>query len=196
MPGFAGQALALNMIVENLVLIPLILILAERGRREGGTRAFGIAQRVLANPLVVALAAGLVVALTPLAVPHALDQAIELVARSSSAVSLVVIGGVLAGSRPAAQAGRVAAVVTGKLILHPVAVGIAFLALGYASADVDPALVAAGVLLAAMPTMTVYPILAAQYGQGAPAAVAMLVMIISAFFTLGTLLWMLGLLPG
>jgi hypothetical protein len=68
--------------------------------------------------------------------------------------------------------------------------------LGFAGADVDPALVTAGVLRAAMPTITVYPMIAAQYGQGVPAAVAMLVMTISAFFTLGTLLWMPGLLPG
>jgi malonate transporter and related proteins len=195
-PAVADRALALNMIVENLVLIPLILILAERGREEEGPRASRIAGRVLTNPLVLALAAGIVVALTPLALPQAFDQAIELLARSSAAVSLVVIGGALAGTPPATQAVRVAAVVAGKLVLHPLAVGGAFLALGLAGVAVDPDLVAAGVLLAAMPTMAIYPILAAQYGQGAPAAVAMLMMTIIAFFTLGVLLWSLGLLPG
>jgi malonate transporter and related proteins len=196
MPAVADNALALNMIIENLVLIPLILILAERGRGDGEARASGIARRVLTNPLVLALAAGIVVAITPLAAPQAFDQAIELVARSSAAVSLVVIGGALAGLRPTAQGRRVLAVVAGKLVLHPLAVCAMFLALSFAGAAVDPALVAAGVLLAAMPTMTIYPILAAQYGEGAPAAVAMLVMTISAFFTLGALLWLLGLLPG
>jgi hypothetical protein len=56
-------------------------------------------------------------------------------------------------------------------------------------------MMAAGVLAAAMPAMGVYPILAAQYGQGAPAAVAMLAMTVAAFFTIGALLWLLGLVP-
>ena len=56
-------------------------------------------------------------------------------------------------------------------MLHPLAVGAGFAALGLAGVAVDPAMVAAGVLMAAMPAMGVYPILAGQYGQGAPAAV-------------------------
>ena len=55
-----------------------------------------------------------------------------------------------------------------------------------------PGLAAAGILLAAMPAMGVYPILAAQYGEGPPAAVAMLAMTLLSFFTLGALLWILG----
>ena len=194
MPAVADSALAQNMIVENLVIIPLILVLAERGR-SGGTGLFGPLRRAATNPIVLALAAGLIVALTPLAVPAAIGQAIELVARSSAAVSLVVIGGTLVGVPRAGQRGRIAAVVAGKLVLHPLAVGACFVALGLAGVAVDPVMAAAGVLMAAMPAMGVYPILAGQYGQGAPAAAAMLAMTVAAFFTIGGLLLLLGLVP-
>jgi predicted permease len=194
MPAVADSALAHNMIAENLVMIPLVLILAERSR----AGMLGTFRRVAANPIVLSLVAGLVVTMMRLDVPQAIDQAVELVARSSSAVSLVVIGGALVGVPRAAQRGRVAAVVAGKLVLHPLAVAVGFLALGLAGAAVDPTMAAAGVLIAATPAMGIYPILAAQYGQGAPAAVAMLAMLamtVGAFFTLGGLLWMLGLSP-
>ena len=55
MPAVADSALALNMIVENLVMIPLILVLAERGR-SGGTGLFGPLRRAATNPIVLALA--------------------------------------------------------------------------------------------------------------------------------------------
>lgn len=192
LPAVADGALALNMIVENLVLIPLVLILAESSRGGGLAGVGQTARRVATNPIVMSLIVGLAVALTPVTVPGAISQAIDLVARSSAAVSLIVIGGSLVGVPRQTTAGRAAAVVAGKLLLHPLAVAAAFALLGVAGVAVDPTMAAAGVLLAAMPAMGVYPILAAQYGQGAPAAVAMLAMIVAAFFTIGGLLWMMG----
>lgn len=190
LPAVADGALALNMIVENLVMIPLVLILAESSRGRGLAGVAQTVRRVVTNPIVLSLVAGLVVALTPMTVPGSIAQAIELVARSSAAVSLIVIGGSLVGVPRTTTAGRVTAVVAGKLVLHPLAV-----AAGFAVLAVDPTIAAAGVLLAAMPAMGVYPILAGQYGQGAPAAVAMLAMTVAAFFTIGGLLWLLGLVP-
>jgi malonate transporter len=47
--------------------------------------------------------------------------------------------------------------------------------------------------MAAMPAMSIYPILARQYGQGEVAAAAMLTMTVLAFATVNALLWLLGL---
>ena len=191
MPAVADAALALNMIVENLVMIPLILILAERGRAEGP--ALGrILRRLATNPIILGLVAGLAVALSPLSVPPVLAQAVNLLALSSAAVSLVVIGGNLVGLPRAAVSGGIATVVASKLLLHPMAVAGAFALFGALGFDLDDDLVAAGVLLAAMPAMGVYPIIAAQYGEGPPAAVAKLAMTALSVFTLGAFLWALG----
>jgi len=66
-----------------------------------------------------------------------------------------------------------------------------------AAAGIGPAtadLAAAGILLAATPAMSIYPILARSYGAGDSAAVAMLTMTVAAFFTVSGLIWLLG--PG
>ena len=125
MPALADRALALNMIVENLVMIPLVLILAEGSRPR--RRARRTARRVATNPIVLALAAGLAVALTPrrgAGGARAGDRPRGPVER----------GGVAGGDRRharrgAAGAGRAAgsaAVVAGKLLLHPLAVAGGF----------------------------------------------------------------------
>lgn len=190
LPTVADAALALNMIVENLVMIPLILILAERGRAEG--LALGrILRRLSTNPIILGLVAGLAMAFSPFSVPTVLAQGVNLLAMSSAAVSLIVIGGNLVDLPRTAVSGGVAAVVAGKLLAHPLAVAGAFTLFGALGFSLDGELVAAGILLAAMPAMGVYPILAAQYGEGPPAAVAMLAMTVLSFFTLGAFLWTL-----
>ncbi len=190
MPAVADRALAMNVTVENLFILPLILFLAEAGTGGSTARTLG---RVARSPILIGLVAGLVVALTGVALPTTVDRAIEIVARSSTAVSLLVIGGTLVGVPRATRAGGIALVVAGKLLLHPLAVAAAFALIAFAGFTVDPALARAGVLMAAMPAMGVYPVLAAQYGQGPTAAVAMLVMTLLSFFTVGGLLWALGL---
>lgn len=198
LPAVADRALALNMIVENLVMIPLALVLAERaaGARAGGGTAWRTARRVAGNPIVLALVVGLVVALLSLPVPGWIAQALDLVARSSAAVSLVVIGGTLVDVPRGGGGGQVAAVVAGKLLVHPLAVAAGFAGLSAIGVPVDPVMASAGVLMAAMPVMGVYPILAAQYGQGPAAAVVMLATTVGGFFTIGALLWLLGLASG
>jgi malonate transporter and related proteins len=189
MPAVAERSLALNMIVENLVLIPLVLVLAE-----GASGAQGVGRtlgRVVTNPIVIALLAGLTVAMLGLPIPQALVQAVDLIARSSAAVSLVVIGGTLVDVPRSGLGGRVAAVATGKLVLHPLAVAGCFALLSSAGVAVDPVMASAGVLMAAMPVMGVYPILAAQYGQGASAAMVMLATTLGGFFTVGGVLLLL-----
>jgi len=60
LPDIAAKALAMNMIVENLVMIPLILVLAERATNDGLIArqvARKIARRLMTNPIILALAA-------------------------------------------------------------------------------------------------------------------------------------------
>jgi predicted permease len=191
LPAVADQALALNMIVENMILIPLTLILAEASR---GGAAFGRTLRgVATNPLMLALATGLALTLLGIVVPPVLGQAIDLVARSSAAISLVVIGGALVDVPRAARSLRVIWVAAGKLLIQPAAVGAAFAILWALGVALDPVMVRAGVLMSAMPVMGVYPILAAQYDQGAQAAVVMLATTVGGFLTIAALLLVLGL---
>lgn len=196
LPPVAATAFALNMIVENLVMIPLVLILAERaesGAVQGGALFRQIAGRVIRNPIVIALFAALAVSLTGVALPDVIAKPIELIGASSAAMSLIVIGGTLAGLRLRAIDARVIPVAVGKLLLHPLAVWLGLLTVGVAGVAVaDERLAHAAILMAAMPPMGIYPILAQRYGEENAAALAMLVMTALSFFTISVVLWLLG----
>jgi len=87
----AAVSLALNMMVENLVVIPLLLVLAERGLGHGGHGREVLVRTVrqlATNPLIVALAAGLLVALLRWELPAPLLRSINLFAAASAGLSL------------------------------------------------------------------------------------------------------------
>jgi malonate transporter len=195
----AGVALALNVIVENVIIIPLLFALAERGRGQGGSWYRQIGQslaRLAGNPIIIAVVAGLVVSLLQWKLPAPVERTVSLFAMASSALSLFFIGGALVGLPIRGLARRALPITAGKLILHPLAVLVAVLALPVLGLPaLDPALRMAAVLMAAMPMMSIYPILAQAYGQEDFAATALLLTTAASFFTLSATLWLLQHIP-
>jgi hypothetical protein len=191
----AGVVLALNMMVENLVLIPLLLALAERGKGAPGhwlQQAAKSIARLAANPLIVAIVAGIAVSAMEWRLPAPVARVVDLFALSSSAVSLFAIGGMLVGLPSRHMGTVVVAIAAGKLLLHPLAVLLAVHAVPYLGLPaLDPSLRWAVVLSAAMPMIGIYPIIAQRYGQEDVGAAAMLVTTAASFFTLSALLWMM-----
>jgi malonate transporter len=147
--------------------------------------------RTARNPIVVAVAAGLAVSLLRLDLPAVLMRTMDLFAMASSGVSLLVIGGTLAGLHIGPLALRAAPIVAAKLAGHPLAVwaAIALLPL-FGLPGLDPALATAAVLLAAMPMLSIYPILAQAYGEEDLSATVLLLATVASFFTLSALLWL------
>tara|TARA_R110002020_G_scaffold110627_14_gene255535 strand:+ start:2807 stop:3763 length:957 start_codon:yes stop_codon:yes gene_type:complete len=193
LPSIAGVALALNMMVENIVLIPLLLAIAEAGRdgpTSAGRMIAGVLRGLSRNPIIIGLVAGLVASLTGLALPAPLMKPIDMLAASSAAVSLLVIGGTLAGVPLRGLSGEIAPIVAGKLLAHPLAVFAATAVLPFAGlAPLSRELQAAAVILAAVPMMGIYPILAQRFGRERTSVVAMLVATVLSFFTLSFVLW-------
>lgn len=194
LPPVAGVALALNMIVENVLLIPLLLALAERGRGESGQwhRVLGQSlARLASNPLIAGLVAGLAVSLMGWQLPEPLARTVNLFAVSSGALSLFVIGGTLVGLSMRGMGHRIAPIALGKLIIHPLAVLLAILALPLLGLPaMEPSLRMAAVLMAAMPMMSIYPILAQRYGLEGVSAAALLVTTVASFFSLSGFVWL------
>ncbi|MFV0386315.1 AEC family transporter [Paracoccus sp. (in: a-proteobacteria)] len=192
LPEVAATALAMGMIVENLVMIPLILALAERARsNEAAPRrlAIQIARRLTRNPVVISLALGILVSVSGVTLPTVIARPVEILASASAAVSLAVIGGTLAALPLRSLNPQVMVVVAGKLLLHPllVALGLVLMsALGWGVGD--PQLAAAAVIMASVPVMAIYPILAQGVGEERNAALAMLVMTALSFFTISATL--------
>lgn len=191
LPDVAGVVLGLNVLVENLVLVPLVLALAERGRGTGsGIRAIGRAlSRTLANPVVVAIAAGLVVSLAELPVPAALETAIGLFAGASGGVALFFVGGLLVGLPVGHLMRKVGLLAAGKLLVQPLVVFAALSALVAAGMPALPPDLRAGLLItAALPMFSVYPVYASRHGHGQLASAALLGTTVLSFATLNVLL--------
>jgi malonate transporter and related proteins len=182
----AAATLAKCMIVENLLIIPAALILAELGRGGEGhplRAATAVAGRLARNPLLVAIAAGIALAALDAALPTWIERSVELLGRTSAPAALFVVGGTLA-ALPGGGLGDTFWVVLGKLILHPLAVlGLMLLMPGG-----DPMRLAAALVFASVPMITIYPIIGGQFGQARPCAAALFAATLCAAFTLPLML--------
>lgn len=190
-PSVAGPAWALNMVIEVVFVTPLLLLLAERASGGAGARAAAQAlARLLATPMFLALPAALLASGLGLKPPAPLAVAIDMMANIAIGLSLFVIGGSLAGVDLRGAAGRIGAVTFAKLALHPLFVAIAFLiAPRLGLPEMERPLMAAGIAMAAMPSMSIYPVLAARYGEGESAAAVMFATTVLSFPTITVLLW-------
>ncbi len=192
-PGAAAVALAMCLVIENALMIPLALAVAD-GEGAGGGRWHRVMGRSLAglgrNPIILAMLAGIGVSLLGLPISDVLARTVNMLALSSTAVSLFVIGGTLVGLQTKGMRRDVSAVSLGKLLLHPLAVGLAVWALPPA----DSSLRAAAVVFAGAPMLSIYPIVAQKYGLEGFCAAALLLTTVLSFVTISALLWLLG--PG
>lgn len=185
----ASVALALAMVVENLLIIPLALTLAESGaRRAGRGVARDVAVRLATNPLLPGILAGALVSLSGLHLPDALARPVDLLANASTALSLFAVGGGLVGLRPTGVVGSAARVALGKLVGHPLAV----LAALWLAPGLDAHLKQAILILAGAPMLGVYPLLARRFGEEETASAALLLATAGSFVTLTGLLALTG----
>ncbi len=187
----AGVALALNMVVENLLLIPLLLAVADSDGGAPGQWRQALQQTLfglLKNPLIIGIVAGFLFSWSGVQIPTPVSRTITLFAQASGALSLFVIGGSLVGLQVHGLKGPVALIALGKLIVHPLAM---LITLWWVVPVDDPALRMAALITAALPMLGIYTILSQRHGHEATSAAALLVTTVCSFFTLSGLLWVL-----
>ena len=186
----AGVSLALNMVVENLLIIPLLMAVAGSEGAPGQWRQAFVQtfKGLLGNPMIWGIVSGFAVSLSGVQMPEPVSRTINLFSAASGALSLFVIGGSLVGLKPEGLKGAIAQIALGKLLVHPLAMLVVLL---WLIPIADPALRTAALLTCAMPMMGIYTILAQRFGHGAISAAALLVSTVLSFFTLTGLLWLL-----
>lgn len=193
-PDLAGQILAMNMLVENVILVPVALTAVELGRgREGGAsvRLDKVLLGVLKRPMVIALLLGLAVTLIGLEVPAPVTRLTSMFAASAAALALVVIGGSLAGLPTRGNRALAAQISLTKLVLHP-AVTLAVIAvLGGLGIVLTGDLRAAALISAAIPMFSIYVVLVQDTGHGGLASLSILIATLASFVTLNLLLYVL-----
>lgn len=186
----AGVALALNMMVEILIIIPLLLAWAEtdNGQNRWQGIVFQTFRGMMNNAMIWGIVLGFLFSWFEIQLPPSLSRSVHLFAQASGALSLFVIGGSLVGLPVKGMGPRVAQIAMGKLLLHP---AIMLLVLWYVLPIQDPVLRTAALLTCAMPMFGIYPIMTRKHGHDGLSAAALLVTTIASFFSLNVLLWML-----
>ncbi len=188
----AAKAFAMAVMVENLIIIPLGLLLLEYsapkdGRHHAGSLWWLLLRRLLRNPLLLAIMAGLCVSLLDIRLPETLTTPLRLLGQASVAVALFAIGGSLVGNKIQSELPDMGIVMVGKLVLHPLLAALMIWLLPPFDAGLSKALI----LIAAMPMMSMYPIIGAQYGHGRFCAGTLLLTTVTAFITISVTLWLI-----
>ncbi len=190
----AGVTLALNMIVENLLIIPLLLAWAETG--QGQQRWHQIVVQtlkgMLSNPMIWGIVLGFLFSWFEVQLPASLSRTVTLFAQASAALSLFVIGGSLVGLPVKGMGSNVAQIAMGKLLVHPL---VMTFVLWWILPIQDPVLRTAALLTCAMPMFGIYPILTQKHGHDGLSAAALLVTTMASFVSLNALLWLLKQYP-
>lgn len=197
-PSLAATALAMNLVIENFILLPICTVLLELSRPRDGrgvpALAWGVIRSVLTRPFVLGLLAGIAVAATGLPLPSGLTRLADMLASSLAGIALFCIGGTLVGL-PLRGNWRFGAEVTvGKLVVMPLltALAVALVPMLSGLPPLGPEMRAVVILSAAMPMLGIYTVFAQAYGHEGIAAIAMLMATSGAFVTLTLLLALLG----
>lgn len=192
LPPVAELAFGLNMLVENLLLIPMVLFVAERGvghRTSWVAEVGGTLSKLARNPLIIGIVLGVVVSLLGIRLPDVLTRSVDLFARASTGVALFTVGGLLVGVSVKGMVRALTVVTAGKLVVQPLLTYAALAALvAVGLPDLSPELRMALVLSAGMPVFSIYPVLAQKYGHERLASAGLLASTALSFVTLSGLL--------
>lgn len=198
----AGVVLALNLLVENLLKLPLLFALADAGAEQGvqvswWRRLRQALERLVRNPMILAIGAGFLVAVSGWTLPSVLGRTISLFSAATGGLALFIIGGNLVDLKVKGLRRQVTLIAAGKLLLHPLAVWGAIVLLPLLGAPaLGGNLRTAAVLSAAMPMLGIYSILGQRHRFESFTAAALLATTVASFFSLSAMLWLLGLATG
>ncbi|MFH1806279.1 MAG: AEC family transporter [Pseudomonadota bacterium] len=186
----AVMALAMCMMIEILVMMPLVLLLGDSAAHDGQNRLAVLRKVVIGmgrNPIMLAIVAGLALSVSEITLPGPLFKAIDMLALTAGPTALFVIGGGLVGLRIRGMRIDMARIVTGKLILHPLAV----FAMVWLLPPMDPVLQIAAVSFACSPMLSIYALFGQRYGHEGLCAASLMVATSLSFITISTALWIL-----
>lgn len=186
-----ADAFTMNVMVENIVVLPLILLMLELGRASvtatsGRAIARNVGYGLVTNPILLAVAAGVAFNLSGFGLPEPAERGIGFLANAAAGVALFVIGGSLVGTQVKGDLWLIGGVAAGKLIVHPLLVlGLITLMPAF-----DPELQRIAVLSAAVPMLSIYPVLAMRY-RDSDASLYSAILVVTTLSSLVTLsVWM------
>lgn len=182
-------AFSMSLIIENLLMLPLALLILEfaKASSQGGSKTqivTDLVKRVLFQPVMMSIVLGLLVSGLGIGMNSTISQSLELLANAAAGVALIAIGGSLAGKKVRGDTRMIGIIAVGKLIIHPALVGLFIWLLP----PFDPDLQMIAILIAAMPMLSIYPVIAANYVPSTRYASALVITTLVSAMTISTLL--------
>lgn len=189
-PDHAGAVLAMNLLIENLVLTPIgLLVLGRADVGEGrskGLRLLGeILLSVIRRPLIIGLALGFLLVLFGISLPDAVMRSTDILGQAASPVALIVIGGSLFGLNLRGDI-KLASLIAGvKLLLHPAMVVLMLTVLGgLGLVAMDRDLTIGLLLTACLPMFSIFAFFGQEAGYEGLASLSVLMGTLLSFVTL------------
>ena len=175
--GFLGSPIveelygSQGLLYASIYLIPQRILMWSLGVTcFSGCTGKGVLKKVLTHPCIIAVFIGMILMLTQLPLPEWLLKPLGMVSGCNTALSLIVVGGVLAELDPRSVVNRQSVFYCFvRLVLVPLAVLGACLAL-----RLESLVVQTSVVLAGMPAPLTLAMLSAQYGKDEKFAVSLI----------------------
>jgi predicted permease len=183
---------ALALLVENLLMVPVTLALADSAKYSD--RGFLkslllVVPNLFRNPILIAICVGLLISMFDLPVPQVASSVVETLAKSVAAVALVAIGGMLVGIQLKGMLKDIFTIVTLKLVGHPLAV----LLLVQLFPPMPELYFSVAILFSTLAMFSIYPVLGSRYGHGEMCAAVLLPTTLLSFFSVNIALYLLKL---
>ena len=191
-PDLAVTTFATVMILENVILIPLALAIADAGESSDSTPLVGFlsALKGLAkNPIFLSILVALAYSASGLTLPEPVMRPIEMLRPIASPIALFAVGGTVAAA--GSVRGMVmpaGAILVGKLVLHPLFV----LAAALLVPGLPREFLLVAVVNAACPMLTIYPLFGLSYGRELLTSATLMVTTAASFVTISALLWIIS----
>lgn len=165
---------SLTLVVENLIMLPLLLTIADMSIRASGnsfkTAALDTARSLFRNPIIISIVLGMLCSGLNWRAPDTVTRLVEILASTVTGIALFTIGGGLVGIKLSGMKKEISLVVLAKLVLHPLIVMLCLI--GWF--ELDPTMSAVAVILASMPMFGVYAVIGQKYNLGGMCAAVLL----------------------
>lgn len=165
---------SLTLVVENLIMLPLLLTLADLASREsrGSLKrtVLETSRNLAKNPIVIAIVLGMLCSGLNWHTPETVTRIIDILASTVTGVALFTIGGGLVGVKLSGMKREIGLVMLAKLVLHPLIIMMCLIGLF----ELDPTMSAVAVILASMPMFGVYAVIGQKYNLGGMCAAVLL----------------------
>lgn len=183
----AAAYLSMGVIIENLLILPLLFIIAEMNPNSNKSVAsilLGIGKNLTRNPLIIALVVSVTFSIFSIPVPQVAAQTAKILTGAAAPVALFVIGMSLYGLELKGDLPKITTIGLGKLLLHPLLILLAFTLVP--GATIQGKYVA--LLFASAPVFSTIAIIGQHYGLVQRMSAVVIISTIGSFFSMSAVL--------